>query len=118
MTVMVENNDLEQRKAALKATFKNLAVLDPSGKKINIGVHHFRQEIRLDYSQEDYAFAHGDFLIDEDKEDLAMFVGVGKVMDDIHGEVPWFLFEKSKEIKFFDAARMPPSLRRNFVPLR
>lgn len=114
----LEKKDLEQRKEALQATFKSLVIPDSSGNRIHVGVHHLRQEIRLDYNQEDYGFAPGDFLMDEEKEDLALFVGVGKVMDDIHGEVPWFLFEKSKEIKFFDMASMPKNLRKNLVPLR
>ena len=108
--------ELAERKRSLAKRLEKLVMPHSSGSKIYVRSYNSKQEINLDYDQKRYRFAPGAFVMDE-KDNLSLCVGVGKVLDGIHGEVPWFLFEESKEIKFFDADRLPENFRRKLVVL-
>lgn len=109
--------ELAERKEVLAKRLEKLIMPHISKGKIYVRAHNSRQEINLHYDRKRYKFAPGEFAMDEDDDDLSLCVGVGKVLDGIHGEVPWFLFEKSKEIQFFDSNELPENFRRNLVVL-
>ncbi len=114
---MVEKTiELAERKEKLAKRLQKLVIPHSAGDKIYVQAYNSKQEISLDYDQARYKFAPGEFGLDE-KNNLSLCVGVGKVLDGIHGEVPWFLFEDSREIKFFDVDKLPEEFRKNLVTL-
>ncbi len=116
MEIAEKSVRLAERKESLAKRLEKLIIPHATRGKIYVLAQNFKQEISLNYDQNRYKHAPGEFVLDEE-DNLSLCVGVGKVMDDIHGEVPWFLFEESKEIKFFDADRLPENFRRTVVVL-
>ena len=109
--------ELAERKEKLTKRLQKLVVPHGAGDKVYIQAYNSKQEINLNYDQKRYQFAPGEFMMDERKDNLSICVGVGKVLDEINGEVPWFLFEDSREIKFFDVNNLPEDFRKNLVTL-